>query len=180
MNEDNCPLSSADSQAQLTLFDMPEVTGDAQSSGKMYQECCPVRITHSAASWLDSLGSACRFSRQGTDGRTLVACMDPKEQLHGGSSMPNISAWPNDAAVCGLSQVLETGAIPAKYFLSAKACAGILRRAEKRGKDLPQRQKPAGPNWIRVVVQARSRGRDRQRDRTLPPLCGRGRRIRPH
>jgi hypothetical protein len=26
---------------------------------------------------------------------------------------------------------------PEKYFLSAKACAGILRRAEKRGKELP-------------------------------------------
>jgi len=36
-----------------------------------------------------------------------------------------------------LSQVLEQGSIPAKYYLSAKACAGILRRAEKRGKALP-------------------------------------------
>jgi hypothetical protein len=51
--------------------------------------------------------------------------------------MPNISAWPNDAAVCSLSQVLEQGSIPSKYFLSAKACAGILRRAEARGKTLP-------------------------------------------
>ncbi len=51
--------------------------------------------------------------------------------------MPNILAWPNDAAVCSLSQVLEQGSIPSKYFLSAKACAGILRRAESRAKDLP-------------------------------------------
>lgn len=46
--------------------------------------------------------------------------------------MPNISAWPNDAAACSLSQVLEQDSIHAKYFLSAKACAGILRRAEAR------------------------------------------------
>lgn len=52
--------------------------------------------------------------------------------------MPNISEWPNDAAVCLLSQVLETGSIPQRYYLSAKACAGILRRAEKRGKKLPE------------------------------------------
>lgn len=51
--------------------------------------------------------------------------------------MPNISEWPNDADVCLLSQVLETDSIPQKYFLSPKACAGILRRAEKRGKALP-------------------------------------------
>jgi len=27
--------------------------------------------------------------------------------------------------------------VPPRFYLSAKACAGILRRAEKRGKDLP-------------------------------------------
>jgi hypothetical protein len=52
--------------------------------------------------------------------------------------MPNISAWPNDAAVCSLSQVLETTSIPQRFFLSSTACAGILRRAEKRGKELPE------------------------------------------
>ena len=51
---------------------------------------------------------------------------------------PNISAWPNAAAVCSLWQVLEKGSIPHRYFLSAKACAGILRRAEARGKTLPE------------------------------------------
>lgn len=48
----------------------------------------------------------------------------------------NTSVWPKDASVCSLSQVLETTVAP-KYFLSPTACAGILRRAEKRGKDLP-------------------------------------------
>ena len=52
--------------------------------------------------------------------------------------MPNISEWHNDADVCLLSQVLETGSIPHKYFLSSKACAGILHRAERRGKKLPE------------------------------------------
>ena len=36
-----------------------------------------------------------------------------------------------------LSQVLEKGSIPQRFFLSGTACAGILRRAEKRGKSLP-------------------------------------------
>lgn len=53
-------------------------------------------------------------------------------------SMRNISEWPRDAAVCSLSEVLEAGPLPPRYFLSAKACKGILRRAEKRGKDLPE------------------------------------------
>jgi hypothetical protein len=32
---------------------------------------------------------------------------------------------------------LETQGVPQKFYLSPKACSGILRRAEKRGKELP-------------------------------------------
>jgi hypothetical protein len=48
-----------------------------------------------------------------------------------------LAPYPNDDAVCSLSDVLETGDVPQRYYLSAKACAGILRRAEKREKELP-------------------------------------------
>jgi precorrin-3B methylase len=45
---------------------------------------------------------------------------------------------PSAAAVCSLSDILEpVESIPARFYLTAKACAGILRRAEKRGKELP-------------------------------------------
>ena len=46
---------------------------------------------------------------------------------------------PNDDGVCSLSDILETGDVPQRYYLSPRACAGILRRAVKRGKTLPQR-----------------------------------------
>ena len=55
---------------------------------------------------------------------------------HGGCLMLNFTEWPSAAAVCSLSEVLETEVAP-KYFLSPKACRGILRRAEKRGRELP-------------------------------------------
>ncbi|MCE4552770.1 hypothetical protein, partial [Xanthomonas hortorum] len=55
-----------------------------------------------------------------------------------GYSTHNISASPNDVAVCFLWQVVDTTSIPQKYFLSPIACAGILRRAAKRGKCLPE------------------------------------------
>jgi hypothetical protein len=45
---------------------------------------------------------------------------------------------PNADDVSSLSDILETGIVQQRYFLSAKACAGILRRAEKRGKTLPE------------------------------------------
>lgn len=47
------------------------------------------------------------------------------------------SEFHNDAVVSSLSDILETGVMPQRFFLSAKACRGILRRAEKRGKTLP-------------------------------------------
>jgi hypothetical protein len=49
----------------------------------------------------------------------------------------NTSEWHSAAAVCSLSDTLETGELPQRFFLSATACKGILRRAEKRGKVLP-------------------------------------------
>jgi len=53
-----------------------------------------------------------------------------------GSLTLNTSEWPNDAAVCSLSDVVERVA-PARFSLSRKACQGILRRAEKKGKQIP-------------------------------------------
>lgn len=55
--------------------------------------------------------------------------------------MHKISESPNDgdASSSSLVSILEPPAdVPIRYYLSAKACAGILRRSEKRGKKLPE------------------------------------------
>lgn len=46
-----------------------------------------------------------------------------------------------------LSEILQTDASE-KYYLSARACEGILRRADKRGKELPEVLKTALENQI--------------------------------
>ena len=51
----------------------------------------------------------------------------------GACTTPNISEQHSGAGVSFLSQILEEHA-PARYSLSPKACQGILRRAERRGK----------------------------------------------
>ena len=43
-----------------------------------------------------------------------------------------------EEGVCSLSDILESGDIPPRYFLSKGACTGILRRAAKRGRALPE------------------------------------------
>lgn len=47
----------------------------------------------------------------------------------------NIGEQPKDAKEFTLSQILEDNA-PQKYYLSARACRGIIERATRRGKKL--------------------------------------------
>ena len=54
----------------------------------------------------------------------------------GGASTLNTGVSPNDAKGSSLSQILQADP-PTKYYLTPKACMGILRRASERGKALP-------------------------------------------
>ena len=74
--------------------------------------------------------------------------------------MRNTGESPNAAVVSRLSQILE--ATPqGKYSLSAKACQGILRRAERRGKDLPETLKAV------LLMQSGSGGAVTEEERAL-------------
>ena len=57
--------------------------------------------------------------------------------LLGEYTMHSFGEYPNEENVSLLSQILEEE-VPPKYSLSAKACQGILNRANKRGKKLPE------------------------------------------
>ena len=61
-----------------------------------------------------------------------------------------LAPYPSEEGVCGLSEILEDGAVPSKYYLSGRACLGILRRAERRGKKLPDVLRAA------LIAQSRS------------------------
>ena len=72
--------------------------------------------------------------------------------MPGVSMTLNIGESPNGERGSTLSQILQRS-VPEKYCLSERACAGILRRAEKRGKELPAMLKEA----LEEVVQLASR-----------------------
>ncbi len=112
------------------------------SSGKTSRRSSLIRTTHLGVSWENLPGyPGIKRSRQGADGTLLVTSMDPKLQSRGGPSMPHISSWPSvgQEFLPSLSSVLEptTPWILSVYSLSAEACAGILRRAAERGKQVP-------------------------------------------
>ena len=70
------------------------------------------------------------------DGQKADWCDYATVKSLGGLSTPNIGECPNVENVSILSSVLEAE-VSESYYLSPKACSGILRRAEKRGKKLP-------------------------------------------
>ena len=71
------------------------------------------------------------WGNSGTGGPTECLTLSMSEWT--ATLVPSRSA----GAVSSLSDILETGDVPQRYYLSARACRGILRRAEKRGKTLP-------------------------------------------
>lgn len=72
----------------------------------------------------------------GADGAKLEQSLETDGLWRGDSWTVNISEWPSAESVSLLSSTLEVNA-PEKYYLSARACQGILTRASRRGKKLP-------------------------------------------
>ena len=83
------------------------------------------------------------------NGSTPDVSWETVSALPGDSTTPNFGESPSVERESTLSQILQTNA-PEKYYLSAKACAGILRRAEKRGKELPRMLKEALEEVVRL------------------------------
>ena len=71
--------------------------------------------------------------------------------LHGGCATLNIGECPSAVKESTLWQILQEDA-PEKYYLSAKACEGILRRAERRGKKLPEMLREALKEAVALSV----------------------------
>ena len=134
---------SATTEETSRLSSCEPVTQSSQdgSCGKTSPEYSAPQEIPSGVFWQGLLGTIPLSNRLVVNGRAVGFCAPrtPKgTTARGAFSMLNTSVSPNDAKESSLWQVLEkTGGHLAKYSLSEKACAGILRRAEKRGKKLP-------------------------------------------
>lgn len=103
------------------------------SSGKL--SASPRRSSRRGASlrtsqgwFLPVMGATCGPSSKGFGNAGLLSAT--------GFSTVSISESPREGVVCSLSAVLQTQVSP-RYFLSPRAATGILRRAKKRGRELP-------------------------------------------
>ena len=141
------PVNNA--AAQLSMFSSEEPLASPSASPDSEKDW-QIRVAISRLRILPLLTS---IGPTGWSGRTSPAYCPAQED---GTLVPSSEGWansgmggpteswtlstlefPSGAAVCSLSDVLEGGNVPQRFYLSATACRGILRRAEKRGKDLP-------------------------------------------
>lgn len=110
--------------------------------GKMYQErSVPTAERTSVSCWknLPAWNSQTLLFldlRGGADGAKPEQSPEPDGALLGDSSTLNAGESPSVESESLLSQILEANA-PLKYYLSERACQGILTRASRRGKKLP-------------------------------------------
>lgn len=154
----------------MTLIPAPTL-----SSGRMSTASCPTTQTPSDVSLRPWWERTPPSLRHGTGGQTRVWLLDPPEKSVGVSlmlkglsrSVDSAFLWSRHGMVAGsipavcfskpkpkLSSILETGPVPARYSLSPKARAGILRRAEARGRELPAMLKAALMSVARLEGQA--------------------------
>ena len=117
-----------------------------------YGKTCPA--LSAATEERTSRPSSKRFVRSGGGQPILYLCLrkgygllpgawwEKVSVLPGVSMTLNTGECPSVVRESTLSQILEANA-PEKYYLSRKACQGILNRAKRRGKELPTMLKEA-------------------------------------
>lgn len=88
-----------------------------------------------------------KTSKDGKNGRTLDSSWEIIPLSLGEDLMRKVGEFPKDASVSSLSSILEVN-VPDRYYLSVRACEGILRRSEQRGKQLDPLLKQALLNTI--------------------------------
>ena len=108
-------------------------------SGRTSRESSQPTTTPSDASFQDLWDSTFQSIPLMDENFRRVATLSvPREAVRGDCLTLNTSEAPNHVRESTLWQVLVKGSIPERYYLSARACEGIINRADKKGKPLPQ------------------------------------------
>ena len=130
-------------EEQLNLF------GHDTWSGKTYLEHFPPteaktlqRSSKKSSKSANRMPMCKCVSRGGGQSQGAITLLMEDGPLLGDYTMHSFGEYPREESASLLSQILEDSPHQ-KYSLSAKACTGILNRAERRGKQLPPELKAA-------------------------------------
>lgn len=123
-------------QVQMSLFDLNMPYG---KTSQAHSVATKAKISElSSKSFAKSKIKPPMFLDLRTGNGTLAGVSwETDIPLPGECLMQDFGECPSVVEESGLSQILEVN-VPLKYYLSARACEGVLRRAERRGKELPE------------------------------------------
>lgn len=122
---------------QITLFDLDTSFGKTCREPSVPQEArTSVRLSRKLSA-LRTVPVMCLDLTPGAGNLLGLPYWEIGSAWLGESWTLNTGESPSVAVVSSLSQILEDAPHP-KYYLSRTACLGILRRAEARGKELPE------------------------------------------
>ena len=135
-------MNSAD--GQLTLLDLDSWCG------KMYPELFPAESQKAKTSGLSSKKpSELRYLpyqfldlTPGAGNLLGESYWETRSPWRGDALTLNTGVSPREEIESSLSRILQE-TVPGRYYLTKKACRGILRRADERGKELPEKLKRA-------------------------------------
>jgi hypothetical protein len=122
---------------QLSLFGKTYPEHSALTEEKISEPCWK-----SLPAWNNQTLQFLDLRVGGADGAKPEQSPETDGLWLGDSSTLNIGEFPNAERESLLSWILEDN-VPQKYYLSARACQGILVRASRRGKPLPELLKQA-------------------------------------
>ena len=128
------------------------------------------KLSSKQLSELKKKGSRCLRLRI-TDGRKRTYIWETDLAWLTEFSTLNTGASPNVAQESTLSEIL-LAEVPEKYYLSPKACLGILRRASARGKELPEVLKKALERQAGGLTLANGLGHGLRVERIMPCFMG--------
>lgn len=160
--------AAAYSEQQLTLFDECGSVPQESIRDSLFGRTSQV-LFHPTGGWIfePCLKKSEKVKFQCLkviDGLPLDWCNAWELKSHGGYWTHNIGESPNVDVASSLSRILQPMEdVPEKYYLSPKACQGILRRSQERGKELPEE--------LRIALERQARNTSERQDsvQEVPP-----------
>ena len=128
----------SDAVEQLTLFDLDTWSGKMCPEPSVPREAKTSGLSWRKLSELKLVPVQCLDLTPGVGNLLGQSYWEINSHWLGELWTLNTGVSPRGARESSLSRILQ-GAPPTKYYLTAKACMGILRRAFERGKALPRK-----------------------------------------
>lgn len=155
LSQGNEPVENVEAERAPASAGLGSTLSAIYNLGSSYGRTCRDVSALAIHTEATSPSSQLRLGNSGILSRGALLTFSSPEWTDSRVRFPNVDAA-FGCSVCGLSDVLEPMESGEdfrrlrKYFLSARACSGILRRAESRGKKLPTALEDALKEQIRM------------------------------